>query len=127
MAHILVIDDDPALRRNMRRALELDGHQVTEAVNGADGVRRYGEAAVALVVTDILMPDQEGIETIIELRRRAPALPILAVSGGSLSSDRDGILESADLLGATRVLPKPFSVADFRAAVAALLADAERS
>jgi CheY-like chemotaxis protein len=124
MAHILVIDDDATLRRNMRRALEMDGHQVTEAVNGAEGVRRYRETPVSLVITDILMPDQEGIETIIDLRRRAPALPILAVSGGSLNSDRDGILASADLLGATRILPKPFSLAEFRATVASLLADA---
>jgi CheY-like chemotaxis protein len=124
MPHILVIDDDAVLRRNLRRALERDGHEVTEAADGAEGLERYAALRVALVVTDILMPNREGIETIIELRRRAPELPILAVSGGSLDSDRDGILASADLLGATRVLPKPFSLVTFRRVVAELLAGA---
>jgi CheY-like chemotaxis protein len=97
---------------------------VTEAADGAEGLERYAALPIALVVTDILMPNREGIETIIELRRRAPELPILAVSGGSLDSDRDGILASADLLGATRVLPKPFSLVTFRQVVAELLAGA---
>lgn len=127
MAHILVIDDDEAVRRSMRRALELDGHTVLEAADGWEGLRRFGEAPVALVVTDILMPNREGIETIIELRRRSPTLPILAVSGGSLNTDREGILMSADLLGASRVLAKPFAVSELREVVADLLAGAGAS
>ena len=126
MAHILVIDDHTAVRKTIRRALELDGHQVTEAADGVEGMRRFGERPVDLVVTDILMPNREGIETIIELRRANPALPILAVSGGSTNSDRDGILASANLLGASRVLAKPFSLGELGATVSALLDAAVR-
>lgn len=121
MAHILVIDDDTAVRRSMRRALELDGHAIVEAADGREGLLRFKEGHHDLVVTDILMPDHEGIETIIELRRQDAELPILAVSGGSLTTDRDGVLTSADLLGATRVLPKPFSVQELRSMVSGLL------
>ncbi len=126
MAHILVIDDHTAVRKTIRRALELDGHQVTEAADGVEGMRRFRERPVDLVVTDILMPNREGIETIIELRRANPALPILAVSGGSTNSDRDGILASANLLGASRVLAKPFSPGELGATVSALLDAAVR-
>jgi DNA-binding response OmpR family regulator len=124
MANILVIDDDDAVRRSIRRALELDGHSIVEAADGWQGLLRFGERTVDLVVTDILMPNREGIETIIELRRRSETLPIVAVSGGSLTTDRDGVLLSADLLGASRVLAKPFAVDELRAMVSGLLGDA---
>ena len=124
MANILVIDDDDAVRRSIRRALELDGHNIVEAADGWQGLLRFGERPVDLVVTDILMPNREGIETIIELRRRSETLPIVAVSGGSLTTDRDGVLLSADLLGASRVLAKPFAVDELRAMVSGLLGDA---
>lgn len=121
MAHILVIDDDDAVRWIIRRAMQAEGHSVTEAANGADGLRRFAAAPVDLVITDILMPEREGIETIIELRRGHPALPILAISGGSATTERDGLLASADLLGATEVLPKPFELDRLRATVRAML------
>ena len=122
MAHVLVIDDDADVRWIIRRAVQSDGHTVTEAANGAEGLRRFTEQAADLVITDILMPEREGIETIIELRRGHPDLPILAISGGSEITDRDGLLVSADLLGATRVLPKPFALDQLRAMVHGLLA-----
>ena len=124
MAHVLVIDDDADVRTIIRRAVQLDGHLVTEAGDGAEGLRLFVERPVDLVITDILMPEREGIETIIELRRRRPELPILAISGGSQITDRDGLLVSADLLGATRVLPKPFTLAELRAVVHGLLGTA---
>jgi len=121
MAHILVIDDDAAVRWIIRRAVQADGHAVTEAASGAEGLRRFAEAPAELVITDILMPDGEGIETIIALRRAHPALPILAISGGSRVTEREGVLASADLLGATEVLGKPFEIDRLRATVNALL------
>lgn len=121
MAHILVIDDDASVRGIIRRTMEGEGHAVTEAANGADGLRRFAESPADLVVTDILMPEGEGIETIIALRRGHPGLPILAISGGSATAERDGLLVSADLLGASQVLPKPFELARLRATVSALL------
>ena len=121
MAHILVIDDDEAVRWIIRRAMQADGHSVIEATDGSDGLRQFAAAPFDLVITDILMPEREGIETIIELRRANPRLPILAISGGSEITERDGLLASADLLGATEVLPKPFELAQLRAAVRGLL------
>ena len=121
MAHVLVIDDDADVRCIIRRAVQSDGHTVTEAGDGAEGLRRFTEGAVDLVITDILMPEREGIETIIELRRQQADLPILAISGGSALTERDGLLVSADLLGATRVLPKPFALDQLRALVHGLL------
>ena len=121
MAHILVIDDDAAVRWIIRRAVQADGHVVTEAINGTDGLRRFAQAPADLVITDILMPEGEGIETIIALRRGHPRLPIIAISGGSPITERDGLLVSADLLGATEVLAKPFEVERLRATVNALV------
>jgi CheY-like chemotaxis protein len=83
MAHVLVIDDDVDVRWVIRRAVQADGHTVSEAGDGDEGLQRFAEQPPDLVITDILMPGREGIETIIELRRRRPELPILAISGGS--------------------------------------------
>jgi CheY-like chemotaxis protein len=124
MAHVLVIDDDADVRTIIRRAVQSEGHIVTEAGDGAEGLRLFKERPVDLVITDILMPEREGIETIIELRRQRPELPILAISGGSPITERDGLLMSADLLGATRVLPKPFTLAELRAIIHGLLGTA---
>ena len=121
MSHVLVIDDDADVRWVIARAVQSDGHTVTEAGDGQEGLRRFAEVPADLVITDILMPEREGIETIIELRRQRPDLPILAISGGSATTGREGLLESADLLGATRVLPKPFALDQLRAVVHGLL------
>lgn len=121
MAHVLVIDDDVDVRWVIRRAVQADGHTVSEAGDGDEGLQRFVEQPPDLVITDILMPGREGIETIIELRRRRPELPILAISGGSRNTERDEVLESADLLGATRVLPKPFALDQLRAVVHVML------
>lgn len=120
MARILIIDDDAALRRTMCKIVERMGHEVSEAEDGAVGLRRFREERFHLVVTDILMPEKEGIETIMELREVAPGVPILAVSGG-MELDRTGFLEDAEALGADASLPKPFAVEEFTAVVEELL------
>jgi DNA-binding response OmpR family regulator len=118
MADILVIDDEEALRRLIVRILRAEGHAVREAANGREGLRLFREAPPALLITDIVMPDQEGIETIIELRREAPDFPILAISGGG-----EGIyLRMAAGVGATETLAKPFGADELVAAVERLLA-----
>lgn len=118
--NILVIEDDDALRKVLARILRMAGHEVTEADNGEVGLRLFDQAPFDVVVTDLLMPEKEGIETIMELREKNPGLKILAVSGG-LRIDREGPLQDAEALGADASLAKPFSVEEFTAAVEELI------
>src|SRR5437867_3526129 len=117
MAEILVIDDEPQMRRLMTRILSGAGHGVHEAKNGRDGIGVFHQVHPALVITDIVMPDMEGIEMIRELRQAAPMIPILAISGGGSSV----YLRAATELGATAALAKPFDVAALLAVVGRLL------
>lgn len=119
MGLVLVIDDDDAMRSTIRRILERDGHEVHEARNGSEGLRVFREEPAEVVVTDLIMPDKEGIETIVELRAEAPAVRILAISEGGISLAEDA-LDDAVALGADASLPKPFTVDQLRGAVAAL-------
>ena len=107
MARILIIDDEDELRSMLRRMLEQAGHQVTEAVNGAEGIQLYEQDAHDLIITDIIMPEKEGVETIIALRRADPDLPIIAISGGG-RLDATDFLTMTKKLGARRTLSKPF-------------------
>jgi len=118
--NILIIEDDGALRKVMAKVLRMSGHQVSEAEDGRVGLRLFREDAFDLVVSDLLMPEKEGIETIMELRENNPDLPILAVSGG-FATDREGPLHDAEILGASASLAKPFTVQEFSDAVEALL------
>ena len=120
MARILIIDDDAAVRRIMRRVVERMGHEVEEAADGAMGLSLFRQGTFDLVVTDLFMPEKEGIETIMEIREDSPGVKILAVSGG-MALDRMGPLEDAEVLGADASLPKPFAIHDLTAAVQALL------
>ena len=120
MARILIIDDHPAMRRLMRRVLARDGHEGIEAERGIAGVKLFNLERPDLVVTDIFMPDQDGIETIRELREIAPDIPILATSGGGSSKD-PVYLDFSVRLGADAGLLKPFMPNDLLQAVANLL------
>jgi DNA-binding response OmpR family regulator len=116
MLRVLVIDDDKAVRDTVRHILENAGYAVRLAADGEDGVREFQDFRPALVVTDIIMPRKEGIETIHDLRRLDAAVPIIAMSGGSAVSGLD-VLSLAGKLGATRVLSKPFTRKAFLEAV----------
>jgi DNA-binding response OmpR family regulator len=105
---ILVIDDDTAVRRTVRLTLERAGYVVHEADNGEQGVKLYRDARADLVITDLFMPQQDGIETIQQLRMEFPDARILAVSGG-MSLGAEGPLIDAMMLGADETLAKPFS------------------
>ena len=107
MARILVIDDEEELRRIIRMTLEQAGHEVVEARNGGDGLRRQEEAAADLIITDIMMPETDGIETIIAMRRANPGTRIIAISGGGRVGDTD-YLTLARKFGAVQVIAKPF-------------------
>lgn len=122
MARILLIDDDALTRNVLRQMLERAGHEVVETCHGREGLRRYRDMPADLVITDILMPEQEGLETIRELRRLAPAVKIIAISGGSPRVMQD-FLPLAEKLGAQRVLRKPIRRQELLATVRALLLD----
>lgn len=110
MARILLIDDDDALREILAVVLTRSGHAVTQANTGKKGVALFLAEPADLVITDLIMPDQEGIETIVQLRREHPDVAIIAMSGGVSNSGM--YLNLAAKLGAQRVLGKPFTMTE---------------
>ncbi|MBV9997130.1 MAG: response regulator [Caulobacteraceae bacterium] len=120
MARILLVDDEAMLRRTLRAMLERAGHAVIEAEDGAQALRIFARESPDLVITDIVMPNVEGVETIQELRRRDPDLPIIAMSGGG-SKGGALFLTIAKEIGATRTLAKPIRQAELMEALAASL------
>jgi DNA-binding response OmpR family regulator len=113
-ARVLVADDDSAVRRFLHRVLEDAGYEVVEASDGREAERYAVDPGIDLLVIDLVMPNQEGIETIRDLRSRRPALPILAISG---IGDVVTYLNVAKLLGAEECLAKPISPATLLSAV----------
>ncbi len=107
MADILIIDDEAPVRLLIRRMLESEGHTVTEAADGTEGIKLYHESPVDVIITDLIMPDKEGLETINELRKEYPGIKIVAMSGGGKTSPGSH-LDTAKLLGAAAILEKPF-------------------
>lgn len=120
MPTILIIDDDPAARRMIGRILVDAGHQITEAENGVDGVRKYLAERPNLVITDIIMPEKEGIQTITDIRSSGSTVGIIAISGGGVGAG-NLYLSMAEELGADAVLAKPFRPSDLSALVEDLL------
>lgn len=113
MARVLVVDDEPTVRHLLRFMLERGGHRVEEAGDGLEGVRLFRQQPFDLVVTDIFMPGQEGLETIRELRRDYPGVKIIAVTGGDMAMGADNALKFARVLGAVRVMKKPWDRDEF--------------
>lgn len=120
---VLVIDDDELVRATLVDTLQTAGINVITAANGRIGVELLETAKVQAVITDILMPDQEGLETIREIKKSYPGLGILAISGGGASGIDTQLLKFARELGADRTLPKPFSAGELVTAVRAVLAE----
>ena len=106
MGHILLVDDDAAVRRTLRAMLEKAGYAVTEAEDGDQAVALFTAHKPDLVLTDIIMPNREGVETIRELRALDPAIPIIAISGGGQTGG-DLFLKIASRLGAVATVAKP--------------------
>ncbi len=117
MARILVIDDDVMIQRMLQETLHLLGHEVRQAFDGREGVQLCREEAPDLVLTDILMPNQDGLQTIRELRRERPDLKIIAMSGGSRVWPELDALPFAVRFGAREVLYKPFGHEQLRTAI----------
>lgn len=107
MARILIIEDDDLLREVLTKAVEQAGHTVMQARNGQEGVDLFKVSRADLVLTDLVMPVQEGVETIMQLRQHGADVPIIAMSGGVPNSNL--YLKIATGIGAHRILAKPFT------------------
>jgi CheY-like chemotaxis protein len=105
---ILVIEDDSQFRSMLCQMLSKAGYKAIDASNGKEGLELFRRKAPDLVITDLIMPEKEGLETIIELRRDAPHVKIIAISGGGMASPED-YLVLARKLGVQSVMAKPFS------------------
>jgi CheY-like chemotaxis protein len=122
MARILLIDDDKALREVLRLSLEHLGHAVMEAQDGDEGLALYAKHGADIVLTDLIMPGREGLETIQELRRLYPSIKIIAMSGGGRVAAQDYLKVAAEF-GAVRMLAKPFAIPVLAEAITATLAE----
>jgi CheY-like chemotaxis protein len=121
MPRILLIDDDDAFRTMLRLTLTHFGHAVIEARNGREGLSLYASTGADLIITDIVMPEKEGLEVLMALWHHHPPVKIIAMSGGGRVIAAT-YLQSATLLGAARVLEKPFSNDDLLTAINEVLA-----
>ena len=120
MAKILVIDDNEDLRDTIVSVLEDESYSTLFAADGASGVRVFEEARPDLVITDLIMPKSNGLDTIREIKAIDPSARIIAMSGGSLIS-HEYYLDVASSLGAMHMLPKPFEIDELLRVVAECL------
>lgn len=120
MKKVLVIDDDEQMRAMIQVMLEREGYSVETAENGKVGLDKFGAEAYDLVITDIIMPEKEGLEIISEMHERDPSIRIIAMSGGLPGYTAD-FLPVAKFFGAVRTFEKPIIASEFTTAVRELL------
>ena len=129
MTTVLIIDDDEDVREALSTALQLENFETLEAPHGDYGLRLLEKHEVDVVVTDIFMPEKEGLETIVDAKQRWPELRIIAISGGPGATRRMGVdgghdfLPVAKDLGADRVMKKPFLPSELIQVIGELLAE----
>ena len=121
MARVLVVDDESTMREMLREALERRGHTADEAADGREALQRLAEHKPDLVITDLVMPEMEGIELIQAFRRKCPEIPIIAISGGGRVGP-ENYLSMAGQIGANRIFAKPFRLEEILTAVRELTA-----
>jgi DNA-binding response OmpR family regulator len=106
MVKILIIDDEAPIRKMLKKLLERNDYEVLEASDGNQGIKLFNEHEPDLIITDLIMPDKEGLETIRELKKSNPDVPIIAISGGGIT-DPKMYLNLASKFGAVRTFAKP--------------------
>ena len=116
VANILVIDDEAPMRRFVALALEKQGHAVAEAADGAEALKIMAERPVDLVITDLLMPEMDGVDVLSSIRKGGHTMPVIAMSGGG-KVDSKSYLEVARALGAFATIAKPFELEHLLATV----------
>jgi DNA-binding NtrC family response regulator len=117
MAKILIVDDEPQLRDMLRQMLQQDSHEVLEAENGIQGCQLYREHKPDIIISDLVMPEQNGIDMLLELKKEFSDLRVLAISGGGGITGSFDYLPIAKLIGAVQILKKPFGLQELREAV----------
>lgn len=120
MAHILIVDDDSSIRLLFKQFLEGEGYKVSLASDGQEGIALLKQQKPDLIITDILMPEMDGLEIVREVRKHHSSIPIIAISGG-MRSGQINFLSHARTFGACRVFEKPISLAALLTAVKELL------
>jgi DNA-binding response OmpR family regulator len=120
MQKILIIDDEPHILLMLKKMLERVGYEIEIATSGIEGIKLFKESGSDLVITDIIMPEKEGLETIREMRRIKSDLKIIAMSGGGKVS-ADNYLHIARIFGAAKSIAKPFTQKEMVSAVQSLL------
>jgi DNA-binding response OmpR family regulator len=121
MAKILLIDDDLQMLNIVSLYLKKDGHEITTATNGNEGIKLLGSQQFDLVITDVLMPERDGYEVLMWLKKQTNRPKIIAVSGGSVSIDSSSLLETSKHMSADIVLTKPLDFGTFALTVRELL------
>jgi DNA-binding NtrC family response regulator len=124
MKKILIIDDEPHILLMLKKMLERAGYEIDIASNGLEGLELFKKYPSDLVITDIIMPEKEGLETIREMKRLQSGLKIIAMSGGGKIT-ADSYLQTAKLFGASRVIEKPFTQQQMVEAVNDLISGSE--
>lgn len=109
MKKILVIDDEPQMRDMLTQMLSREGYQVITADNGKDGLALFRQTHADLIVMDVLMPVQDGIQTMADFKKEFPNVPVIAMSGGRRALSPQFNLDSASMMGVRATLAKPFS------------------
>jgi DNA-binding NtrC family response regulator len=121
---ILIIDDEQIVLEVLRKILELEGYEVVTAFNGAEGIELFRQKPCDLVITDMVMPEKDGLQTILDLRKETPDLAVIAMSGGGTIS-KERYLAVAGYLDGIITITKPFSLESITGAVAKLLLETD--
>ncbi|NJM11794.1 MAG: response regulator [Synechococcaceae cyanobacterium SM1_2_3] len=121
MAKLLVIEDDEQFCQMLGQMLDQAGHEVEMAANGVIGMERFRDSSPDLVITDILMPEQDGIDTILAMKKERENVKIIAMSGGRRAITPQFNLDSAALIGVQQTLAKPFTRQQLLQAIAEVL------
>lgn len=120
MLNVMIIEDDEQLRKMLQIMIEKEGYSVEVASNGEEAIKLFKTQPSELIITDLLMPEKDGLETIMEVKRDNPHVKIIAVSGGGQVGSKT-YLKVAERLGAQHIFSKPFKRTDLLEAVASLI------
>lgn len=125
MVRILVVDDEPSVCSMVAAMLEPDGYDMIAAGSGVEAVDACKEVPVDLIITDIVMPNKNGIDLIMQVKKEYPGIPVIAISGGGGIAGRFDYLEIAKLVGADNILKKPFELEELRSTVSNVIKNRE--